>query len=124
MQTATHAATHAAAAKAAAAAYNAVVQAAAAAVLNTVAQALYNTLQQLYPGNAITVDNDMHDGGFMGYDGCSVAAAQAAIPATLQALSAQDIDWGNLHTTTGYEDTTVKFTVAGKQHCIYTCYGA
>lgn len=117
-------ATHTAALKAAAAAYILAYNAAAAAKRNTVAQALYTTLQQLYPSNAIIVDNEANGGAFMGYEDCSVEAAQAAIPATLQALAAQDIDWGNLHTTTGYEDTTVKFTFEGQRCSICTCYGA
>ena len=94
----------------------------------TMQNAILNALQQnvnaLCANSNIIVDADGQRDVLMGYGGCTVANAQAAISATVQQLQATDVDYDNLYDTDGSEDTSVTFTLQGEQYSIVTCYGA
>ena len=92
--------------------------------LNTLAQTLHNTLQAQHPGSPVSVYNEGTRSAGIGYRGFSAEQARDVIPAVLQQLNATAVDYDNLYTTAGCEDTQVTFNIAGVPHYICTCYGA
>ena len=86
--------------------------------------ALKIALRNAVPRGVVTDDDTPNEGVFIGYGGLEVEDARLAIPAALQAVNAENINWGNLHTTDGSVDTVVRFTVQGNKHYVTTVYGA
>lgn len=61
----------------------------------------------------------------VGYCGFSEEVARIVFVKFIAAINATNVNYGNLFTdAAGYNDTKVTFTHEGKQHKLYTVYGA
>ena len=89
-----------------------------------VQQALQQAIATQFPHDNFTLDSEGECGAFVGYGDFSAAHARALFPAVVAAMQGTNVDWGNLHTTIGDEDTVVEFTVNNVQCVLCTCYGA
>jgi hypothetical protein len=83
-------------------------------------------LTQLQSKTSILLEAES-DGVFIGYGGHSrrgrnIAVCKAVIMQALIQLRARNINWGNLHDTNGYDDSTVTFTIGGHALQCNTCY--
>jgi hypothetical protein len=92
-----------------------------AANFNAILTTLKLIAKQVAPANNY-VSNANSNAVFIGYNAFTVAIAINILPLTLQMLNATNINYNNLFTTNGDEDTTVTFTYNDELCTIVTCY--
>lgn len=72
----------------------------------------------------VCIWRESYAGVGLGYRDVSVATVREILLHALQLLQTSNIQYGNLHSTDGSEDSNVRFTYANTSMYICTCYGA